>query len=275
MTQPVNEPAEQAAPHLLVVKDGHVLTITMNRPKVRNAMGLEMLARLADAWDLLDADDELRVAILTGAEGVFSSGADLKAMHGSSADDPWAKRFADEPSLHWKAFLRDHRPRKPVLSAIEGIAFGGGTEIIQGTDIRIAGRSARFGITESKFGLFPLGGSTVRLPRQVTFTKAMEMLLTAQPIDAEEAYRIGLVGTLVDDGSALDKAREMAGHIAANGPLAVQAIKQSAWEAWGKPQPEALARELELGWPVFQSKDAREGTRAFAEKRAPVFKGEW
>jgi len=260
-------------PHLLVERDGHVVTLTMNRPAAKNAMGLEMLARLADAWDMLDADDELRVAILTGAGGVFSSGADLKAMHGSTDDDPWAARFKAEPTLHWKAFLRDHRPRKPVISAIEGVAFGGGTEIIQGTDIRVAGRSARFGLTEPKWGLFPLGGSTVRLPRQIPFAKAMEMLLTAQPIDAEEAYRVGLIGTIVDDGGAMAKARELAEAIAANGPMAVQAIKQSAWEAWGRPQDEALARELELGWPVFQSKDAREGTRAFAERRKPEFRG--
>ena len=262
-------------PHLLVEKSGHVLTLTMNRPAAKNAMGLEMLARLADAWDLLDEDPELRVAILTGAGGVFSAGADMKAMHASNPDDPWAKRFAADPGLHWKAFLRDHRPNKPVICAIEGFAYGGGTEIIQGTDLRVCGRSVKFGITEAKWGLFPLGGSTVRLPRQIPFAKAMEMLLTARPIDAEEAYRVGLVGTIVDDGGALTAAKELADAIASNGPLAVQAIKASAWEAWGKSQEEALARELELGWPVFQSKDAKEGTRAFAEKRKPEFKAEW
>lgn len=261
-------------PHLLTERDGHVLVLTMNRPDAKNAMGLEMLARLADAWDLLDSDPELRVAILTGAGGVFSAGADLKSMHGSQDDNPWAARFKAEPELHWKAFLRNHRPKKPVIAAIEGVAFGGGTEIIQGTDLRVAGRSAKFGLTEVKWGLFPLGGSTVRLPRQIPFARAMEMLLTGLPMDAEEAARVGLVGRVVDDGQALASARELAAIIAANGPLAVQAVKQSAWEAWGRPQEEALARELELGWPVFQSKDAREGTRAFAERRAPVFKGE-
>lgn len=262
-------------PHLLVEKQGHVLTLTMNRPEAKNAMGMEMLARLADAWDQLDADPELRVAILTGAGGVFSAGADLKSMHAPDPDSPWTRRFAEQPNLHWKSFLRDHRPSKPVIAAIEGIAFGGGTEIIQGTDIRVAGRSTKFGITEAKWGLFPLGGSTVRLPRQIPFTKAMEMLLTARPIDAEEAWRVGLIGTIADDGKALEVARGMAEAIAANGPLAVQAIKRSAWEAWGMPQDEALANELKIGWPVFESKDAREGTRAFAEKRTPEFKGEW
>ncbi len=261
-------------PHLLFEITGHVAVITMNRPKAKNAMGMEMLARLADAWDQLDADPNLRVAVLTGAGGFFSAGADMKSMHSPDPDSPWTKRFAAEPELHWKSFLRSHRPRKPVISAIEGFAYGGGTEIIQGTDIRVAGRSAKFGLTEAKWGLFPLGGSTVRLPRQIPFTKAMEMLLTAKPIDAEEAYRVGLVGTLCDDGKALDTAMELAEAIAANGPLAVQAIKQSVWESWGQEQDVALKRELELGWPVFESKDAREGTKAFAERRAPVFKGE-
>lgn len=262
-------------PHLLVEKKGHVLVLTMNRPEAKNAMGMEMLARLADAWDQLDEDPDLRVAVLTGAGGVFSAGADMKSMHNPDPESPWTKRFAAEPNLHWKSFLRDHRPKKPVIAAIEGIAYGGGTEIIQGTDIRVAGRSTRFGLTEAKWGLFPLGGSTVRLPRQIPFTKAMEMLLTARPIDAEEAYRVGLIGTVVDDGGALEAALELAEAIAENGPLAVQAIKQSAWEAWGKPQEEALADELKIGWPVFESKDAREGTRAFAERRKPEFKGEW
>lgn len=263
-----------AAPHLLLDASDGILTVTMNRPESKNAMGMEMLARLADAWDTLDADPDLRVAILTGAGDGFSAGADMKSMHAPDPNSPWTKRFKDEPNLHWKAFLRDHRPKKPVIAAVEGYAYGGGTEIIQGTDLRVAGRSAKFGLTEARWGLFPLGGSTVRLPRQIPFAKAMEMLLTAEPIDAEEAWRLGLVGTLCEDGEALTIATDLAKKIARNGPLAVQAIKQSAWEAWGKPQDEALARELAIGWPVFESKDAKEGTRAFAERRAPKFTGE-
>lgn len=261
-------------PHLRVAISGHIAVFTMNRPQAKNAMGMEMLARLADAWDLLDEDPNLRVAVLTGAGDIFSAGADMKSMHNPDPNSPWTQRFKDEPNLHWKAFLRDHRPNKPVISAIEGFAYGGGTEIIQGTDIRVAGRSSKFGLTEAKWGLFPLGGSTVRLPRQIPFAKAMEMLLTAEPIDAEEAYRVGLIGTLCDDGDALATAMKMAEKIAANGPLSVQAIKRSAWEAWGQDQATALQRELEIGWPVFESKDAREGTKAFAERRTPAFKGE-
>ena len=260
-------------PHLLVERDGHVLVVTMNRPRAKNAFSLEMLARMADAWTELDTDPALRVAILTGADGTFSAGADLKLMHGDQSADPWKKRFDDKPGLHWDAMLRNSRPKKPVIAAVEGYAYGGGTEILQGTDIRVAGRSARFAVSEVKWGLFPLGGSTVRLRRQISFTKAMEMLLTGRQVPADEAERIGLITRVVDDGQALAMAKEIAAQIAANGPLAVQAIKKSAIESDGLTEQEALARELEIGQPVFATEDAKEGPRAFAEKRTPRFQG--
>jgi enoyl-CoA hydratase len=263
-------------PHLLVERDGHIVTVTMNRPKVRNAMGFEMLARLADAWDLVDNDPEVRVVILTGAGGAFSSGADLKTMH-SDHPDPWRHRFRDENGkdngLHWKAFLRSHRIHKPLIAAVEGPAYGGGTEILQATDIRVAGRSAKFAVSEVKWGLFPLGGSTVRLRRQIPHTKAMEMLLTGRAVPADEAERIGLITRVVEDGQALVEARRIAERIASNGPLAVQAIRMSAWESDGLPEAEALANELKHGWPVFMSEDAKEGPRAFAAGRKPEFTG--
>jgi enoyl-CoA hydratase len=263
-------------PHLLVERDGHIVTVTMNRPKARNAMGFEMLARLADAWDLVDNDPEVRVVILTGAGGAFSSGADLKTMH-SDHPDPWRLRFRDENGkdngLHWKAFLRSHRINKPLIAAVEGPAYGGGTEILQATDIRVAGRSAKFAVSEVKWGLFPLGGSTVRLRRQIPHTKAMEMLLTGRAVPADEAERIGLITRVVEDGQALVEARRIAERIASNGPLAVQAIRMSAWESDGLPEAEALANELKHGWPVFMSEDAKEGPRAFAAGRKPEFTG--
>ena len=261
------------APHLLIDRDGPVVTVTMNRPQVRNAWSLEMLARMADAWVMIDEDPEIRVAILTGAGGTFCSGSDLKAMHQDKRDDPWSARFVADKDLHWRAMLRSHRVDKPLIAAIEGFALAGGTELLQATDIRVAGRGARFGLTEARLGLFPLGGSTVRLQRQVPFTKAMEILLLGQPFDAEEALRIGLIGRVVDDGQALEEAKKMARIIAGNGPLAVQAIKRSVIETASMSEADGLARELELGWPVFQSADAREGPRAFAEKRKPQFKG--
>jgi enoyl-CoA hydratase len=259
---------------VIVEKAGHVVTVTLNRPESKNSMGLELLARLADAWDMIDGDPEVRCAILTGAGGNFSSGADLKTMHSDQSDDPWQKRFKDDPELHWKSFLRSYQLKKPLIAAVEGYAYGGGTEILQATDIRVAGESASFGVTEARWGLFPLGGSTVRLRRQIHHTKAMELLLLARPITAQVALEIGLIGRVVPDGTALQEAEKLAEIVASNGPLAVQAIKRSAWESDGMEEAEALANELKLGWPVFKSRDAREGARAFAEKRKPDFKSE-
>ena len=260
-------------PHLLVDKQGPVVTVTMNRPEARNAFSPEMMARMADAWDMIDSDPEVRVAILTGAQGHFSAGADLKLMASGWSDEVWSPRFKKDPDLHWKGLLRHYRLKKPLIAAVEGIAIAGGTEILQATDIRVAAQSARFGIAEARWGLFPLGGSTVRLRRQIPQTIALELLLTGRQVSAEEALRYGLVGRVVPDSNALPEAQKIAAQIAENGPLAVQAIKHSFFETAGLPEKEALARELEIGWPILQSEDAKEGPRAFAEKRKPVWKG--
>jgi len=260
-------------PALIVERDGPVVILTMNRPHALNALDLEMLARMADAWAMCDAEPEIRVAILTGAAGNFSAGADLKLMHSDQTDDPWQARFADDPDLHWRAMLRSARPTTPVIAAIEGVAIGGGTEIMLGTDIRVAGESARFGVSEVRWGLFPLGGSTVRLRRQIPHAKAMDLLLTGRHIKAPEADRIGLITRVVPDGEALIEAKKVALRIAENGPLAVQGVRRSAWESEGMSEKDALAQELAIGWPVHKSEDAKEGPRAFAEKRNPVFRG--
>jgi enoyl-CoA hydratase len=262
--------------HLLVDKQGHVVTLTLNRPEARNAFSPEMMARMADAWAMIDADDEVRVAILTGAGGHFSAGADLKLMAGGWSDphaDPWRARFKEDPELHWRALLRNVRPKKPLVAAVEGTAIAGGTAVLQGTDIRVAGKSARFGVAEARWALFPLGGSTVRLRRQIPYTVAMDLLLTGRQMSAEEALRVGLIGRVVPDGEALAEARKIADQIAANGPLAVQAIKRSVIETDGLPEAEALKRELAIGWPILSTEDAKEGPRAFIEKRQPAFKG--
>jgi len=261
------------APHLLVEREGHVVTLTMNRAAVKNCFSTEMLVRMADAWDLIDQDAEVRVAILTGAGGTFCAGADLKRMAGQVMDDEWSRRTRSESGLHWKALLRSYRLKKPLIAAVEGYAVAGGMEILQATDIRVAGAGARFGVSEARWGLFPLGGSTVRLRRQLPYTVAMELLLTGRQISAEEALRIGLIGRVVPDGQALVEARKLAGEIAQNGPLAVQAIKRSVQESEGLPEQAALERELEIGLPIFSTEDAKEGPRAFAEKRTPTFKG--
>jgi enoyl-CoA hydratase len=261
-------------PHVLIERDGHVVTVTLNRPEARNAFGPEMLVRMADAWDLIDGDDDIRVAILTGAAGHFCAGTDLKLMAGAPrADDEWAARFKKEPELHWKSMLRNYQLKKPLVAAVEGTAVAGGTEILQATDIRIAGATAKFGVAEARWSLFPLGGSTVRLRRQIGYANAMELLLTGKHITAEEAARIGLIGRVVPAGEALAEAKKVAAQIAENGPLAVQAIKRSVQATEGLPEKEALAKELEIGWPILATEDAKEGPRAFAEKRKPNFKG--
>jgi len=259
--------------HLETEQRGHVLVLTMNRPEAKNALSPEMIVGLADAWDRVDSDEEIRVAILTGTDGVFCAGADLKAMNDAQNTSDAAQRLRSDTGIAWKALLRNYRLTKPLIAAVEGYAVAGGTEILQATDIRVAGASAKFGVVEVTRALFPVGGSTVRLRRQIGYTKAMELLLTGDTISAEEAERIGLIGRVVPDGEALATAMQIAERIAANGPLAVQAIKRSVQETEGLPEAEALKIELEIGLPIFGTADAREGTLAFKEKRPPHYEG--
>ncbi len=260
-------------PHVLFERDDHVAIVTLNRPEARNALSSEMLVRMEEAWVTIDQDPAIRVAIVTGAAGHFCAGADLKAMAAGHPDDEWTPRFAADPDLHWRALLRHFQPGKPLIAAVEGYAVAGGTEILQAMDLRVAGESAIFGVAEVQRGLFPLGGSTVRLRRQIPYTVAAELLLTGRQMSASEAKEVGLIGHVVPDGQALTKARELADRIAANGPVAVQAVLQSLREGTNLTEEQALARELELGWPVFASEDAREGPKAFAEKREPRYTG--
>ena len=262
-----------STPHCVIERDDHVLTVTMDRPEARNALSTDMLVGLAEAWALLAEDPGLRVAILTGASGTFCAGADLKAM-GAPSDDPRVRRRAAEiADFHWKGLLRDSRPAKPIVSAVEGHAVAGGTELILGTDLRVAADGATLGLYEARRGLFPMGGSVIRLPRQIPYTHAMDILLTGRPVTAREALDIGLVTRVVPDGSALETARELARQVAACAPLSVQTILSVYRETEGMAEPEALAVSDERGWPVIGSADAKEGGRAFAEKRPPRFAG--
>jgi enoyl-CoA hydratase len=197
---------------------------------------------------------------------------DLKTLAGGM-DDETSRRMGEDPDLHWKALLRHFRPSKPLIAAVEGYCVAGGTEILQAMELRVAGERAEFAIAEVRRGLFPLGGSTVRLQRQIPFTMAADLLLTGRMISAREAKEIGLIGHVVPDGQALDKALELAELIAANGPIAVRTVLQSMRETKDLSEADGLAHELELGWPVFSTDDAKEGPRAFAEKRPAEFKG--
>jgi enoyl-CoA hydratase len=260
-------------PHLLTERRDHVLVVTMNRPEAKNALSSEMLARMYDAWVELTEDDDLRCGVLAGAGGTFCSGMDLKAFAGGFEETEWTKRFQEDDDLHWKALLRHYRPTKPLIAAVEGFALAGGTEILQGTDIRVAGESAVFGVTEVARGLFPLGGSTVRLRRQIPYTVAAELLLTGRRVPAPEAKHIGLIGHVVPDGTALDKAMEIAEVISDNAPLSVKAVLASLREGAEMTEADALANELTHGWPIFATEDAKEGATAFKEKRKAVFQG--
>ena len=209
--------------------------------------------------------------ILTGAGGSFCAGADLKSMSSSAPSDRFESGEFDPTTS--SRLLKGFRLTKPLIAAVEGPAIAGGTEILQATDIRVAGESARFGVSEPKWGLYPLGGSAVRLPRQLPYTVAADLLLTGRHIKAPEAKEIGLIGHVVPDGEALAKAHELADMIAANGPLAVQAVLKTIRDSEGKHEDECWKPDAKVGAAVFASEDAKEGPRAFAEKRPPQFKG--
>lgn len=263
--------------HCLIERDGHVVVVTMNRPERRNAWSPEMLAGMREAWDLIDGDDDVRVGVLTGAGGTFCAGMDLKTMNASRSssegDDGFSDSIRENAGASFEAMLRDRRLTKPLIAAVEGYALGGGTEILQGCDIRVAGEGATFGLTEVQRAVYPIGGSAVRLRRQIPYTRAMEILLLGEHFGAAEAREIGLIGRIVPDGEALPAALELADRIARNGPIAVQKVLQAVRETEALPEEEALARSLELGLEVFATEDAKEGPRAFAEKREPTYRG--
>jgi enoyl-CoA hydratase len=273
-----DSPAENEAA-VLTERQGHLLIVTLNRPERKNAINGEMLVRMLDAFIEADTNPDIRAIVLTGAGGDFCSGADLKEMAGGHQGDvapgeiDVPARLAADPDLPWKALLRSWQPDVPIILAAEGAAIAGGTELLGATEIRVAGRSTKFGISEVKWSLYPMGGSVVRIPRQIPYTIACDLLLTGRHISAEEALQIGLIGYVVEDGEALAKAIEIGQQICENGPLSVKAILRTLRETNGMRQDEALEHEFTYGWDVFGSEDAREGPRAFKEKRKPNFQG--
>jgi enoyl-CoA hydratase len=261
----------EKGPDALVEQRGQTLILTLNRPEARNALSAEMLSIMVAAWDRVDNDPDVRCCILTGAGGYFCSGMDLK----TAAKKPPGNSFNDgsyDPS-RIDALLKGRRLTKPLIAAVEGPAIAGGTEILQGTDIRVAGESAKFGISEARWSLYPMGGSAVRLARQIPYTMACDLLLTGRHITATEAKEIGLIGYIVPDGEALTKALEIADVICNNGPLAVQAILRTIRETEGMHENQAFKIDTQIGIDVFLSDDAKEGPTAFAEKRTPNFQG--
>jgi len=260
----------------IVEQDGNVLIVTLNRPEAKNAFSPEMLLGMYKAWRLLDDDDDLYCAILTANGNTFCAGMDLKA--GADGQQRSTEEFMEVmgrvPNVHWQALLRDNRPNKPLILAVEGYALAGGTEILQGTDIRVAAENAVFGVTEVARGLYPMSGSTVRLRRQIPYCVAAEMLLCGEHISAQRALEIGLINRIVPPGETLAAAREYAAKICANGPLAVKAVIRSLREHQEcMAEEDAMVASDELAVPVFASADAKEGMRAFKEKRPAKFSG--
>jgi enoyl-CoA hydratase len=260
-------------------KKNAIAYITLNRPEARNAIDPETIVELCRAWEEYRDDEDLRCAILTGAgDKAFCAGADLGKLipliSGAKKPEIEAEhQILKNPALSSHAFLKGFELYKPVIAAINGFAIAGGMEILYGTDIRVASEDAKFGLQEVKWAIFPAGGSTVWLPRQLPYARAMEILLTGELISAQEALQLGFLNRVVPREKVLETAEEYAGKIAKNGPLAVKAIKQSVLDNVGFTVQEGIAREMELAMPVFMSRDAREGPKAFKEKREPKFEG--
>ncbi|MGD9975228.1 MAG: enoyl-CoA hydratase-related protein [Desulfatirhabdiaceae bacterium] len=265
---------------LIFEKQHMVALITLNRPDAHNSIDPETVVDLVSAWTEYEADKTLRCAIITGAgDRSFCSGADLARLiplfTGARKPETDADfKVQSNPMMAQQAFLRDMALKKPLIAAINGNAIAGGMELLYSADIRVASHEARFGLQEVKWAIFPMGGSTVRLPRQLPFCKTMELLLTGDLMDAAEAFRLGFLNKVVSQDKVLEEAMMYAEKIAKNGPMAVSAIKQSVLSNLGKPVSEGLNTEMEFGIPVFLSRDAREGPRAFKEKREPVYRGE-
>jgi len=251
------------ADEVLVERRGRTLIMTINRPEARNAANLAVSQGLADAVDELDADPALSVGILTGNGGNFCSGMDLKAF-----------AAGEFPAIEGRGLgFTERLPRKPIISAVEGYALAGGTELVLATDLIVAARSAKFGLPEVKRGLVAGGGGLLRLHHRIPYQKALELILTGDSFTGEEGLSMGLVNVLADDGKALDEAITLSERISRNGPLALATskeivVKSSEWSA-----AEMWQKQRELLAPVFGSKDAQEGPRAFAEKREPQWTG--
>jgi enoyl-CoA hydratase len=251
-------------PAVLTERRERILLITINRPDQRNAVNAAVARGIADALDELDGDPELTLGILTGAGKGFSSGMDLKAFVAGEmphADDRGFAGITQRASL------------KPLIAAIEGFAVAGGLEVALSCDLIVAAKGARLGIPEVKRSLVAAAGAMLRLPRVLPRNLAMEMALTGDPIDAERAYQLGLVNRLAEPGEAVATAFELAGEITPNGPLAIIGAKRVLLEGVDWPDSEFFARQSEITTPITNSEDAREGAIAFADKRAPVWKG--
>ena len=248
------------ANEVLTERRDRVLLITLNRPESRNAINTELAEGVVRAIDELDRDDGLTVGVLTGAGSGFCAGMDLKAF------------AAGQPPKGMLSFVKNGST-KPLIAAIERFALAGGLEVALACDLVVAARGARLGIPEVAVGLFASGGALLRLPDRLPYGVAMEMALTGDPITAEQAYEYGLISRLAEPGHAVDEAITLAGRVAKNAPLAVRASQRLVRDSRGRSEAEFWELQRPHIGPVFRSEDAREGPRAFAEKRPPVWTG--
>jgi enoyl-CoA hydratase len=248
------------ADEVLTEVRGRVLLITLNRPDAMNAVNTALATGLVAAIEQLDGDDGLTIGVLTGAGRGFCAGMDLKAF------------AAEGPPKGFDTFIRDGS-RKPLIAAVEGFALAGGLEVALTCDLLVAANNVKLGIPEAGVGLFAAGGALLRLPRRVPYGVAMEMALTADPISAEQGHAYGLVTRLAEPGRSVDVALELAERIARNAPLSVAASKQILRETQGRTEAEFWDFQQPFTAQVFTSDDAKEGPRAFAEKRKPSWSG--
>jgi enoyl-CoA hydratase len=260
-------------------KKGQIAYVALNRPKALNALDATMLQGLGNAWDTIAADDEIRVAILySKVEGMFCSGMDLKsfipvytgARPPANEQEKW---LVKDPYNLFNAMLRKRTWDKPVIVAVNGLCLTGGFEMVMGTDIRIAAEDAAFQMRESTYGIMPIGGSNIFLPRQIPVSIAKEILVCGQPFSAQRLLDCGFLNAVVPAAELMDKAEQYAQRICDNGPLAVQGILRCIRETADMEMDEAMNKEIEIGLPIFSSADAREGIAAFKEKRKPQYKG--
>ncbi len=249
---------------LLVEERGRILILTMNRPHVRNAVSLQLATEIARALEMFDARDDLSVAVLTGAGGTFCAGMDLKGFARGELPIVPGRGFAG---------LVEQPPRKPLIAAVEGYALAGGFEIVLACDLIVASRTATFGLPEVARGLTANAGGLLRLQYRIPYHKAMELVLTGRRMSATEADELHLVNHIVEPGQALEKAVELAEQVARNAPLALAVSKQVMVSSVDWPLAEKFRRQHELVQPVRESEDAKEGARAFIEKREPVWTG--
>ncbi len=267
-------------PAVIFEKKGHVAWITINRPEKKNTLNAEVFVLLSEAWQEAREDNTIRVAVLTAAGEVdFCCGGDLTSViplwtGAKQPENDIERKLLADPQIVDKTLLKNEHFVKPIVCAINGRALGGGCEILQATDIRIASEHAIFGLPEPKLGIIPGGGSTVRLARQLPWAHAMKILLCGEPVTAPQALEMGLISEVVAANALMERAEKTAAQIASLAPLAVQAIKRAALETHTMPWADAFHFEMGQSATTTMSKDAREGTKAFREKRKAVFIGE-